>query len=169
MQRGPVLIDSGNVAANSYSLGNLELAAVMGRVTLQSEVFLASVDRTGRDRSSIGGAYVHASYFLTGENRVFEKFGQHGAQFGRNKPQRNFAFTQDKFSLGALEAKLRWSLLDLTQLQGGQYNDLTAGFNWYWSDRTRLMFDWIHPYTSDQTRFGSTESDLIAMRMDFNW
>ena len=38
---------------------------------------------------SVGGAYVHASYFLTGENRIYERFGQHGAQFGRSQPFSN--------------------------------------------------------------------------------
>ncbi len=45
---------------------------------------------------------------------------------------------------------------------------LTAGFNWYWSDRTRWMFDWIQPVTSEQTTFGATHSDLLAIRFDFN-
>lgn len=169
VQRGPVLIDSGTFDADDYTVGNVELAAVMGRLTLQSEAYLCSVNRGNLGNDTIGGAYVHASFFMTGENRVFEPFGQHGAQFGRNKPSRNFALTKDKFELGAVEAKLRWSLLDLSGLQSGQYNDLTAGFNWYLSDRTRVMFDWIHPYTSGETKFGSTESDLIAMRLDFNW
>ena len=51
----------------------------------------------------------------------------------------------------------------------GQYNDLTVGFNWYWSDRTRIMFDWIHPFTTAETVFGTTEADLLAMRFHFNW
>ncbi len=71
--------------------------------------------------------------------------------------------------MGAWEAKARWSNLNLSNFDSGQYNDLTVGFNWYWSDRTRWMFDWIHPVTSEQTRFGATESDLLAMRFDFNW
>jgi hypothetical protein len=31
------------------------------------------------------------------------------------------------------------------------------------------MFDWIHPVTTGSTVFGETESDLLAMRFDFNW
>ena len=37
-----------------------------------------------------GGGYMYASYFLTGENRIYERFGQHGAQFARNVPYTNF-------------------------------------------------------------------------------
>jgi len=70
---------------------------------------------------------------------------------------------------GAWEAKARWSCLDLSDISKGQYNDVTVGFSWYWSDRTRIMFDWIHPLTSSQAVYGATESDILAMRFDFNW
>ncbi len=169
IQRGPVLIDSGILLADSYTTGNLELALVWGRVTLQSEAFLSSVRMLSGPEANVGGAYSHVSYFLTGENRVYERFGQHGAQFGRNRPFTNFFATPGGIGWGAWEAKARWSMLNLADVGAGQYNDISAGFNWYWSDRTRMMFDWIHPFTSEDTVFGSTESDLFAMRFDLNW
>ena len=169
IQRGPVLIDSGNLSADSYTTGNAELAIVYGPVTLQSEAFLSDVSNVAGDSSQLSGAYAHLSYFLTGENRIFEPFGQHGAQFGRNRPLRNFKLTQGGGGPGAWEAKARWSNLDLTDIDRGEYNDLTVGFNWYWSDRTRWMFDYIHPITTGNASFGETTSDLLAMRFDFNW
>lgn len=169
IQRGPVLIDSGQIPADAYTTGNLELACVWGPVAIQAEAFRSSVKLNGPGNGDASGAYAHISYFLTGENRVFERFGQHGPQFGRNKPRTNFFAVPGGAGLGAWEAKARWSNLNLSDLDSGQYNDLTAGFNWYWSDRTRWMFDWIHPVTSAQTVFGETESDLLAMRFDFNW
>lgn len=144
---------------------------------MQSEAFLSTVNRANGNPATIGGAYAHLSYFLTGENRIFERFGQHGAQFGRNVPFTNFFLTSGGCGWGAWEAKARWSYLDLNDVNrvvsgtrfGGQYNDFTLGMNWYWSDRTRVMFDWIHPFTSAQSTFGKTQSDLLAMRFDFNW
>jgi phosphate-selective porin OprO/OprP len=169
IQRGPVLIDSGNLLADSYTTGNLELAIVWGRFTLQNEAFLSGVHMLSGPDATVGGVYSHLSYFLTGESRMYERFGQHGAQFGRNKPFTNFFASPGGVGWGAWEAKARWSTLNLTDVGSGQYNDITAGFNWYWSDRTRIMFDWIHPFTSSDTVFGSTESDLLAMRFDVNW
>lgn len=46
---------------------------------------------------------------------------------------------------------------------------MTVGFNWYWNDRTRVMFDWIHPMTSSQAVFGKANADILAMRFDWNW
>lgn len=169
VQLGPVLLDSGPLAADAYTTGNLELAVVWGNITVQSEAFVSSVRMIEGDSVVLDGAYVHLSYFLTGEHRIFERFGQHGAQFGRNKPFTNFFVVPGGIGWGGWEAKARWSLLDLSSIDHGQYNDLTVGFNWYWSDRIRVMFDWIHPVTSSEAVFGATVSDLIAMRFDFNW
>jgi phosphate-selective porin OprO/OprP len=81
IHEGPFLIDSGPIAAGEYTSGNLEFATVWGPFTVQSEAFLCNVNRIGEDSAWIGGAYVHCSYFLTGENRIYERYGQHGAQF----------------------------------------------------------------------------------------
>ena len=169
IHEGPRLIDSGVLSADSLTTGNLEAAIVYGQFTLQSEAFLSQVNMLTLDNQNVQGCYLHGSWFLTGENRIFEKFGQHGAQFGRNVPNKNFFFTDCYSGPGAWELKSRWSYLDLNNVGGGQYNDFTAGVNWYWSDRTRVMFDWIHPFTTSETTFGATESDLLAMRFDFNW
>lgn len=169
VREGPRIIDSGAVPADSYTTGNLELAIVMGRFTLQSEAYLCSINRTTADAAPISGAYLHGSYFLTGENRIYERFGQHGAQFGRNVPNGNVNFRPGCVCWGAWEIKSRYSHLNLNSLNRGEYNDLTMGANWYWSDRVRVMFDWIHPVTSSAAVFGGTTSDLIATRFDFNW
>jgi phosphate-selective porin OprO and OprP len=172
IHEGPFVIDSLNLNANSYTTGNLELATVMGPVSIQSEAFLSDVNFNGGPDRQCYGAYVYGSWFLTGENRVYERFGQHGAQFGRTVPYTNVFWVPGCHGLGAWEAKCRWSNLTLTDVGRGEYNDVTTGFNWYWSDRVRYMFDWIHPITDTvggATPFGDTTSDIIAMRFDFNW
>ena len=169
IHEGPRIIDSGILLADQYTSGNLELAIVYGRVTIQSEAFYCTTKMLNGTTVQTNGAYVHGSYFLTGENRVYERFGQHGAQFARNVPYSNLFMLPGAFSLGAIELKSRWSMLNLDDVNRGQYNDITVGFNWYWSDRTRVMFDWIHPYTTADAIFGQTSSDILAMRFDFNW
>ena len=170
IHEGPFLIDSGNLPAHSYTTGNLEFATVWGPFAVQSEAFLSHVDLIGREGAQLWGAYVHTSYFLTGENRVYERFGQHGAQFGRTVPYSNFFWVPGGCGPGAWELKARWSNLTLTEVDSGEYNDLTVGFNWYWTDRIRVMFDWIHPVTiAGTTPFGATTSDIIGRRFDYNF
>ncbi|MFM7864517.1 MAG: porin, partial [Planctomycetaceae bacterium] len=167
IHEGPRLLDSGALQADAYTVGNLELAAVMGPVTLQSEAYLATLH--GGQPGSAGGWYAHASWLVTGEHRMYERFGQHGPQFGRNKPARNLSVRSANLAPGAVELKSRYSSLLLDQFDRGAYHDVTTGVNWYWSDRTRLMFDWIHPVTSEQATFGAVTADLLALRFDFNW
>jgi phosphate-selective porin OprO/OprP len=170
IHEGPFLIDSLGIPAGSYTTGNIELATVWGPFSVQSEVFLSDVNRIGLSSENAYGAYVYGSYFLKGENRIYERFGQHGAQFARNVPFTNVFLVPGCHGWGGWEAKVRWSNLTLTELGRGEYNDVTAGFNWYWSDRVRCMFDWIHPMTDvGATPFGETTSDVIAMRFDFNF
>lgn len=169
IHEGPFLIDTGNIAAISETTANVELATVWGPLSIQSEIFANNINLAGVGGAQTYGYYVYASYFLTGENRIYERFGQHGAQFARNVPYSNFFWVPGCHSSGAWELKCRTSNLDLSQLGEGQYQDFTAGFNWYWTERTRVMFDWIHPFTTADTPFGATSSDLIAMRFDFNW
>jgi phosphate-selective porin OprO/OprP len=145
------------------------LATVWGPVSIQSELFLTNVNRTADPSVNLYGAYVYLSYFLTGENRIYERYGQHGAQFGRNVPYSNFFFVPGAIGPGAWEFKVRASYLDLTNLDRGQYNDLTVGLNWYWTDRIRMMFDWIHPWTTAGTPFGTTQSDILGIRFDCNF
>ena len=169
IHEGTRIIDSGVLLSDSYTTGNFESAIVWGQFTVQSEAFLSTVSNLNGSSNHLSGAYVHTSFFLTGENRVFERFGQHGAQFARNVPFNNFSLTPGGVGWGAWEAKSRWSHLDLNNLNAGQYNDFTFGVNWYWNDRVRMMLDWIHPITSQQAVFGATSSDILASRFDFNW
>jgi phosphate-selective porin OprO/OprP len=169
VHEGPLLIDSGSLPANTYTTGNIELATVWGPLSVQSELFVSNVNLDSGDSANAYGAYVYGSYFLTGEHRSYERYGQHGAQFNRNTPYTNFFLVPGCFGWGGWEAKIRISYLGLNEFDSGQYNDLTVGFNWYWSDRIRVMFDWIHPVTSAETVFGATQSDLVGMRFDFNW
>jgi phosphate-selective porin OprO and OprP len=141
---------------------------VLGPFCFQSEAFVSDVNLNS-GAATIYGMYAYATYCLTGENRNFERFGQHGAQFGRFTPWNNVFWVPGGCGWGAWEVKARYSNLTLNQMNAGIYNDFTIGFNWYWCDRVRCLFDWIHPFTSEQAVFGDTSSDILAMRFDFNW
>jgi phosphate-selective porin OprO and OprP len=170
IHEGPFLLDSGNLSANEYTNANVEFATVWGPFAVQSEAYLSNVNLIGAESEWLSGAYVHCSYFLTGENRIYERYGQHGAQFGRQTTYSNFFWIPGCCGPGAWELKARWSNLNLRNVNAGEYNDLTTGFNWYWSERIRVMFDYIHPVTSGGSRpFGATDSDIIGMRFDYNF
>ena len=102
IREGTRIVDSGVLSADDFTTGNIESAVVWGRFTVQSEAFLSGVHQLDGTTNQVNGAYLHTSYFLTGENRVFERFGQHGAQFSRNVPKTNFSLTPQRLRMGSL-------------------------------------------------------------------
>lgn len=168
------LIDTGLIPANSFSVAGLELATVTGPFSLQSELYATSVDRIQTSDVMLYGGYFQGSYFLTGENRKYDRDGRHLAHFGRIVPYSTFFITPGGCGWGAWEAKARWAFLDFSELNRGQYNELTVGMNWYWHENARVMFEWIHPWTSSEARvgnvlIGATTADLLAIRMQYTF
>lgn len=164
IHEGPLLIDTGNLAANDYATLGAEFAIVWGSVSLQSEFIYTSVNTAAGD-VDLYGAYAFASYFLTGEHRPYNR--KHGS-FARPEPYSNFWIVPGSVGPGAWEVAARWSYLDFTKIGQGQLNDLTVGINWYWHPHSRMMFEWIHPWTSG-TNVGDTESGLLGLRVQFDF
>ena len=141
------------------------------RSRCRAKRFSRSVNQIAGDTDWVGGAYVYCSYFLTGENRIYERFGQHGAQFGRNVPYSNFFWVPGCCGPGAWEVKARWSNLTLNEARRGRIQRPHA--------RLQLVLERPHPHhvrldpPGDQRRhrqpFGATDSDIIGMRFDFNF
>ena len=114
-----------------------------------------SVQRTAHADPTFNGGYIFVSYFLTGENRVYNR---KSATFGRIVPFGNFfrVRTEDgciQTGKGAWEVGYRCSYLNLNDagVFGGHVVDHTVGLNWYLNPYTKVMFDLIH---SDASRHG---------------
>jgi phosphate-selective porin OprO/OprP len=151
---GPRLVDTGMLAADDLDIGNIELACVFGAVHAEAEYFMADVGApTGGMDADLDGAYLQVGYFLTGESRPYKR--SEGA-FDRVVPNHDFK----KGGNGAMEIALRYSTLDLNDgavVQGGELDDITLGFNWYFNPNMRLMFNYVH---------GSFERGLTVEEID---
>ena len=124
--------DIGEVDA--IDLYGLEFALVRGPWSLQAEYVQARVDRRlGLPELNFDGYYVYASWFLTGESRIYKP--KKGA-FGRINPTAGG---------GAWELAVRLSELDLNDedIDGGAAKQLTLGVNWYVNPHTRFMFNYV--------------------------
>lgn len=82
------------------------------------------------------GLYVFASYFVTGEHRIYNR---HFARFDGVEP-RAAAFTE---RAGTWELAARYSYLDASDsgVRGGNLQDGTLGVNWYLNYNSRVMFN----------------------------
>jgi phosphate-selective porin OprO/OprP len=140
--------DTGTFAANDADILNLELAGVWGPFSAQAEFTGTWVQGSkGFRDSQPWGLYAFASYFLTGEHRVYD-LGN--GRFGRVKPKANFNPTRGDW--GAWEIAARYSYLDLNDkdLTGGRLWDVTAGINWYLYPNLRLMFNYVYANLDDR-------------------
>lgn len=175
----PAFVDTGTALFNSSNaqLWNGEAAWVNGPLSIQSEYTLCSVDRNNGGNVLFSGAYIFASYFLTGEyrpyNRPTQPFRKANGTFDRLKPKTNFLSgpgTDAPKGIGAWEVAARWSYIDLDSLNvnGGKLQDVTLGLNWYWNPYTRVSFNYVHAMLKRGPELNST-ADLFVTRFGFDF
>jgi len=170
-----IFVDTGDFAATATQRVNAEAAWVRGPLSLQGEYFVVATDGIGATPDmTFHGAYAYVSYFLTGENRIYER--TEGA-FSGVVPNTNFWFVRTSsgcdLGWGAWEMLFRWSFVDLddaalTSPRRGQLHDTTLGLNWYWNPRTRYMLNWIHAF-NDIAAAGRNDTDVISMRLEIDF
>jgi phosphate-selective porin OprO/OprP len=147
----PNFADTGNFFATSQALVNPEFAVQYGPLLIQGEyeasfmqgarAFQLAPTTLGNDGNLFfQGGYVESLYFLTGENRVYNR--QSGV-FGRTIPKNNMNF--GKCTYGAWQAGIRYDWLNLQsgQVNGGVNQDITLGLNWWLNPNARFMVNYV--------------------------
>jgi phosphate-selective porin OprO/OprP len=118
------------------------------------------------------GGYLEALYFLTGENRQYNK---KSAVFGRVIPYRPFFFVQGEnghmFSCGAWQVGLRYSYMDLNDngILGGQLNEITAGLNWFLNPNFKIQWNYSWTHRTAPTSGANGEVNAVGMRLAFDF
>jgi phosphate-selective porin OprO/OprP len=151
-----------------------EAALEYGPLCFQTEVFGMTMNRLGGINNNFYGGYAYVSYFLTGENRPYNrKLGV----FDRVVPYEDFfrVRTCDKCietGHGAWELAYRCSyinMLDGLNVKGaGMATDHTFGVNWYLNPFTRIMFNYVRSFdtynTAANTRVTGGNLDVLEGR-----
>jgi len=171
---GPFMTSTGPLAgATSDNIFNVELAYAYDSFFVQSEFFDVVVqDPTGNRNYT--GAYVMASYVLTGEHH---KYNKKAATFGRVVPYRNLGAC----GWGAWELAGRWSYIDLRDspnaFVAGQpgvsptyLTDLTLGINWYWNAYAKMQFNYIHAFQNTPGgTYANANTNIFGIRTQFDF
>jgi len=144
----PCAVDANINLVSDLQLYAAEAAWVYGPLSVQSEYFLAQVHRAGVADPTFDGMYVYVSYFLTGENRVYNRSK---AVFTRTKPFENFFLVRTcdgdlALGKGAWELLYRYSYMDLNDagVWGGDISNHTVGLNWWLNPYTRVMWNYVN-------------------------
>ncbi len=164
----PFFVDTGAIPTNNVNLYNAELGARYGSLYGQSEVTYAIVQDPSGNSMRFPGAYGQVGYFLTGEERTYNKSA---GVFGRVKPQCDFG----KEGWGAWEVAFRYSYIDLNEVSqigptapGGRMSDLTYGVNWYLNQYAKLQFNYIQAML-DRPANGHSVTDIFAVRAQLDF
>ncbi len=137
----------------------VESAVVMGPFSLQGEYMHSMINRTASSNADVGGGYIQASWFITGESRRYSK---------RNG---TFRSVKPRGILGAVEVAARWSRFDLTDgpLLGGIQENWTIGANWYLGRNFRLMANYIFIDAAPNSLGLNEEPEALQFRGQLNF
>jgi phosphate-selective porin OprO/OprP len=128
------LVRTGGLAdADSSLTFGLEAALAAGSFAVQGEYLWADVNRSLNEDPNFSGAYIQASYILTGEKYGYKR---KGAVLGGVEPKSDW---------GAIEVGARYSTIDLEDslVTGGEESNVTLGINWYPCNNFRLMANYV--------------------------
>ena len=157
------LLDTPSIdGLDKITINSLELAAMRGRFSFQSEFTQASAQRDMAADLDFSAWYLQAGYTLTGESRSYK--GSDG-EFKRLKPATEFSL--EKGTWGAWEVAARLDHLDLDDgpaTSGGSGDRYTLALNWYLNYNVRVMADYSRVYNLDNgpvTRLNGGDADNI--------
>jgi phosphate-selective porin OprO/OprP len=150
----PSFANTGVFQAEHLDLLGVEFGLGSGPLLIQAEYVWAMVDDPSNangsaDSGLFQGFYAQTSWFLTGENRPYDR---RGGVFGEARPLENFFCVapcsgnpRPLIGRGAWEAAIRYSWIDLNDgpVQGGRLSDVTFGLNWYLSRNARFMWNYV--------------------------
>jgi phosphate-selective porin OprO/OprP len=122
------------------------------------------VRREASDAVHFWGAYLYASWFLTGDSRNYD-LGQ-----GQYVPVQVAAPVRAG-GWGAFEVAARASYVDLqdSDVNGGRQSNLSLGLNWYLNDRLRLMGNVVKVLDVERpgSEFDGSDPLILAVRLQW--
>lgn len=161
------LLSTGGFPVDDVFLLGGEAAAVVGPLSLQGEIVSASHDGpAGEGDPSFASFYVFGSYFVTGENRAYDR---RTGTFSRVAPRRNFGPSAG--GSGAVELVARLSRADLddedADAEYGTLTDVTLGANWYLNPMTRVSANYVHGHADRPDFEGNVHVFQTRFQIDF--
>jgi phosphate-selective porin OprO/OprP len=158
-----------------FMLYNTELAWAHGPFAAQHEFFI--LNTSNQSGVVFWGSYLELSYFLTGENRSYNKLDK---VFDRTFPYQNFMAIRTGEGIcrgwGAWQISGRASYVDLDtngQLQPGavlgtQLN-LSANLHWYLNPYCHLVTTYVHPIATPAAGGTASTANDFGIRFQVDW
>lgn len=143
----------------------LESLLIFGPFALQGEYMHSIVETDFAGTQQFNGAYLEAGYFITGENRVYDRAN---GVLTRVKPKKNFKWGKG-WGLGAWEIATRMSYVDLEDdpIHGGEEMNFTAGVNWHLNPNARITVNYVYGVIDQELFSGNVNILQTRFQIDF--
>ena len=172
----PNFISTGNITARDVQILQAEASTVLGSLSFQAEYYGVFVDPTVKTTAVPGnlffsGWHIDTSYFLTGENRIYNR---DQAIYTAVTPNSNFFRVRGADGnviqgSGAWELAFRVSQMNLSDrtVQGGLLNVVTFGLNWYLTRQMKVMANYT--YAVNNVHNNQTYANVFSTRAQVVW
>lgn len=151
------LLDAGIINnVDGVSVSGLEFAWIGGPLSVQAEYLTQDISIENTQDISFDGYYIFGSYFITGHTRNYDAGS---GTVGRTKLNGS----------PAVELALRYSTIDLSDANGGDGSNITAGVNWWPRSNVKLAFNQVFA-SVDMTGTASDEDygiSQVRAQIDF--
>lgn len=164
------LVDAKFADMDNVNTAILELAAMNGPLSFQSELAHSIVERKTGSDVGFDAFYAQVGWSLTGESRTYR--GSDG-EFKRLIPKNKFSLANGGW--GAWELAARYDQVDLEDenISGGEEKRLSLGLNWYLNEDVRVMADYSKAFDLDggalKTASGSYADDIDVYTVRAQW
>jgi phosphate-selective porin OprO/OprP len=147
-------VDTGEFPARASTHLAAEAQFVQGPLLVLGEYIHAAVNASETSNPGFDGYYMLSSWMLTGETRDYDRTR---GVMRRVVPRGRW---------GALELMARYAAVDLNggTVQGGHYNRIEIGLNWWATTRWKAGILWGHVWLNRFGDIGQTESLLTRIQ-----
>jgi phosphate-selective porin OprO/OprP len=141
-----------------------ELAGEWGPIFAGGSYIHYDAERRGLAEADAWGAYGEVMYSITGEQHPYL-----ASSGGWGNPTPAHPFSLKTGGMGAWEVGVRYSYANLNSnlgtpsaVNGGHFNDLALGVNWYVSDNVRFQLDWMHGFQGGLNGLSGTQNNQAS-------
>lgn len=150
------ILRSPRFEARHTTLGGLEAAWSLGRLTVVSEAMAQQVERENGEHWRFSGAYLQAGFFLTNDHRRYK----HGEFKGPDSPG----------PAGAVELVARYSAVDLQDRDlGARAAIALVGANYYLGNQFQLRLNWLVPKVEGTILAPDPTGNAFTLRVLFRY
>jgi phosphate-selective porin OprO/OprP len=164
------LVDAKFKDMDNVQTGIVELAAMYGPLSFQSEYAKSTVERNTGSDVDFDAFYAQVGYTLTGESRTYK--GSDG-EFKRLVPKSKFSLKDGTW--GAWEVAARYDQVDLEDrdITGGEEKRISLSLNWYLNEDVRILAGYTKAFDLDggalKKADGSYADDIDVYTLRTQW